>query len=315
MYIRKKIFWLLLFSNIFFITKAQFTINVEQPPALSTPEICVVTVDDVTGKNKIIWEHNPTEGIISYTIYKEVFTNIFDSIGNVPVGGLTEFIDINSSPASQSSVYKIASIDSCGVETVLSYYHKTIILTLGMVGPTISLDWGFYEDESNDFIPSQYLIYRGTDPDNFIKYDSVPGSQHYFNDENIFQIYYYKVGIEKPGGCSSGSKTNYTLSFSNKKDNAAFVGINTSSKLSDNIPIFPNPFTETTIIYIPVTSTLRQTQGSVTVCITDISGKIVLEKEDITGSTYELKRGTLKSGVYFIEITGDKISRGKLIVQ
>ncbi|MBI5219260.1 MAG: T9SS type A sorting domain-containing protein [Bacteroidia bacterium] len=38
--------------------------------------------------------------------------------------------------------------------------------------------------------------------------------------------------------------------------------------------------------------------------ITDISGKIVFEKGNISGNTYQLNRGTLQSGVYFVETRG-----------
>ena len=67
-----------------------------------------------------------------------------------------------------------------------------------------------------------------------------------------------------------------------------------------NINLYPNPFTKSTLISITnITSNYELT-------LYDITGQKAWQEEDLSQSTYELKRGELSKGMYFLEIKTDK---------
>jgi len=67
-----------------------------------------------------------------------------------------------------------------------------------------------------------------------------------------------------------------------------------------DISIYPNPFTKSTLISITnITSSYELT-------LYDITGQKAWQKEDLSQSTYELERGELSKGMYFLEIKTEK---------
>ena len=76
------------------------------------------------------------------------------------------------------------------------------------------------------------------------------------------------------------------------------------------LKIFPNPFSHSTTIQFP-----NPTERSYRMVVTDLSGKVYRIVEDITTSEYVLKKGDLKGGLYFIELRGPKIYRGKIVIE
>ena len=301
------------------------------PAPFQNEKICIVTVDSVLWKNKILWEKTLGVNTEYYLIYKESGTNNYIQIGNVQANQPGEFIDLFSVPESHGDKYKISVLDSCGVESNKSLYHKTINLTIAAFGSTMGLNWDDYIDESGTYTPFRYYIYRGISPSSMVLHDSVSGSFNSYNDLNVFNVYYYKIGVKKTGGCNT-TKSDF-ISFSNKKDNTPFIGIN--EVLCGAIKVSPNPFSEQTTIEIP---NFKNSNTQIT--ISDITGKIVrtitnLNRHaelvsvspkspqqiatNLSGSRNDLQivieRGNLKPGVYFIELRGDRVYRGKLIVE
>ena len=49
--------------------------------------------------------------------------------------------------------------------------------------------------------------------------------------------------------------------------------------------------------------------------LTDLSGKVVRMRENVTTETFILKREGLEKGMYVIELRGDKTYRGKLVIK
>ena len=47
----------------------------------------------------------------------------------------------------------------------------------------------------------------------------------------------------------------------------------------------------------------------------DLTGKILHYADNISGSEYILERNDLEEGYYIIELCGDKIYRGRIIVE
>ncbi|MBI4647647.1 MAG: PKD domain-containing protein [Bacteroidia bacterium] len=188
------------------------------------PEICIVTVDPVSGKNLIIWDKSQNSDIAYFRILREVSTGVYDSIGCVFAPEDCIFTDYLSTPVTQSYQYKIEAVKVNGDVSVRSPYHKTIHLSvsLGVPTTTVQLIWNKYEDESNDFTVSKYYIYRGPSPDNLQLCDSLSGTSDSYTDVNVTGVQYYAIGVTRAGGCNpTGSKDiDDGTSFSNIENNS-----------------------------------------------------------------------------------------------
>jgi hypothetical protein len=265
-------------------------------------QICLVTVDTNTWKNKIMWEKTPDVGTEYYLIYKETGTNSYAQIGNVAANQPAEYIDLFSTPESHGDKYKITVLDTCENESAMSFYHKTINLTISSYGSTMGLIWDDYVDESGNYTPFRYYIYRGSQPNNMTLLDSVSGSFNSYNDVSVFDVYYYMIGVKKPSGCNTTKSTEFTA-FSNKKDNSTLVSVNKNS-LEIDFKIFPNPTKENLVVEISQNAQLEifNSQGQL------IKAKTLTEKKS------DIDLSGISSGVYTLRIKTDKgIAVKKLI--
>nr|NQU91203.1 T9SS type A sorting domain-containing protein [Bacteroidota bacterium] len=74
--------------------------------------------------------------------------------------------------------------------------------------------------------------------------------------------------------------------------------------------IYPNPFSNKTNIEFP-----NPTHSSYTLSIFSISGIKVFEMDNIQSDKIEFERGNLPEGVYLLELKGEKVFRGKIVVK
>jgi len=161
------------------------------------------------------------------------------------------------------------------------------------------------------------VIYRGTDSTGLSEYQSV-GRQLNFTDKDpdaLARKYYYRVAgvIKDPCYPTAGKKADsgpYSHSMSNIEDNRFQTGINDKQMRNEFISIFPNPFSEST------TLKFSNPEGfEYKLSITDLSGKLCRIVDNITTSEYLLEKENLKQGFYFVELTGPKIYRGKIVLE
>jgi hypothetical protein len=143
----------------------------------------------------VVWEKTPGKGTDYYNIYKLGLPN---PIGTVPFNDLSVFIDNASSPMTQAASYAITAVDSCGNESALSDYHRTILLSTSQGVPSgVNLSWNVYEG----FYYTWFYIYRGSSANNLVLIDSVAkanNSPHAFVDLNPppFEMN-YRVAVNK----------------------------------------------------------------------------------------------------------------------
>ncbi|MBI4648313.1 MAG: T9SS type A sorting domain-containing protein [Bacteroidia bacterium] len=270
-------------------------------------ELCLVSVDTVLWKNKVMWSKTQDVGTISYNIYKETGLNEFSLLGNVPISQSSVFIDYSSAPESHGDKYKITAIDTCWAESELSYYHKTMNLTVAVNGATMGLNWDDYIDESGSYVPSKFYIFRGSTPTNIAMYDSISATFHSYNDYNVLDSYYYMVAVKKAGGCNTNKTGENDFSFSNKRLN--FTGIEEIEN-PVNLNISPNPFCDKTIIIFD-----NSKNNFNYLILSDITGKEILRITDISSGKVEIEKGDLAPGVYFVEISGNNVLREKLVIE
>lgn len=178
------------------------TIEIEALLPISE-EICYVEFDTVTWKNNVNWTSTLPGNADSVRIYKE------DGINWIPIGTVykttTNFLDMASDPQAQSYSYKIAVIDTCGNESVLSSYHKTITLLSAYDQPsnTYGFTWSHYEG----LVVTYYYLYGIDASNNVHLVATVNGSDYMYNyvGPNPAYIKYY-VGFETPN--CDGTKAN-----------------------------------------------------------------------------------------------------------
>ncbi len=135
-----------------------------------------------------------------------------------------------------------------------------------------------------------------------------------FTDPNINkELLYYRIGVMKPEPCVPTSKLKagsgpYSQSMSNLEDNRFLTGIN-DPRFATGMTIFPNPFNERTTLKFsnPENHLFR-------LKVMDLTGKILRDVDNISGSEYTFERNELEKGYYIIELSGDKILREKIII-
>ena len=215
------------------------------------PEICIVTVDNSVNKNQVVWttQHEPTTGSTTYAqtagynIYKWGGGTTYTFLGFVPVTQIHVFTDLTSNPPMVSARYKITAVDACGIESTMSFYQQTILLSVmqGQNPGEVPLIWTPYYDESGMFVVDQYQIYRGNHPDSLVFYDQTPFTS--YNDIGVIGQKYYKIVVTKVGGCDpSPAKTIIAGSSSNIINNTN-TSINEQSSSGVSLSIYPNPST------------------------------------------------------------------------
>jgi hypothetical protein len=292
------------------------TISVQYP--YQDEKICLVTVNLQTGKNMIIWEKTPDVGTAYFTIYRETsITGNYIPIGTVPYSNLSIFIDTVAEPEKQPFLYKISVTDSCGNESDMSPYHKTLFLQYSPSHEGNNLSWREYGIENGQINFITYEIYRGVNKQELLKLDDVSSNVDVYTDTDpdaLSKLYYYRLGGVKSIPCHPASakkaEVEYSRSMSNMVDNSSFSNHTGDNVLSDGIMIYPNPFKLNTTIYF------NNPRGhSYTLCITDLSGKICKVVDGIITSEYLLEKRDMKEGLYILELRGEKIFREKIIVK
>jgi hypothetical protein len=207
--------------------------------AHSNPIVCLVTVNEISGKNQIIWEPLPSEIDYNIVILKETNAiNVFEEIGEVSINEIGSFEDVNSSPQIQSNKYSLGVRDNCSDQYYSSpladgYSHKTIHLTANIgVNGNVNLIWSPYEGISF----SSYNIYRGSVSSGLNLIATVASNNLSYTDiaPPVNEMLYV---IEVAGlGCDPSREMMFSRS---NVMNMLASGISEDSRLS--FQVFPNP--------------------------------------------------------------------------
>jgi len=99
-------------------------------------------------------------------------------------------------------------------------------------------------------------------------------------------------------------------SFTIKVNDLLEVGMNDLQGGAAGLSIYPNPFTHSTVIEFS-----NPDKTKYRMYITDLAGKVVLFEDNVLTSRIEFDRNDLPAGVYFVELRGQKIYRGILVIE
>ncbi len=127
------------------------------------------------------------------------------------------------------------------------------------------------------------------------------------SDEGLY------VGETTDGGCfiagytrsyGAGDKDFYVIKIDN-----IYVGLNKVNSSASLLSNYPNPFNYKTTIEFD-----NQERKPYTLRIIDITGKIIKTVDDIRDSKVDVYRQNLTKGVYIVELRGENIFRGRIII-
>jgi len=83
-----------------------------------------------------------------------------------------------------------------------------------------------------------------------------------------------------------------------------------NTEVNHIISVFPNPMTSTSTVEF-----FNPNREAYKLAVTDLMGNIVLSQSGITSNKYIINRGLLSNGIYFIQLQGNEVYKGKLVIQ
>ncbi|OFX39079.1 MAG: hypothetical protein A2X08_03785 [Bacteroidetes bacterium GWA2_32_17] len=291
------------------ITKTA-SVTIIQSPLISAPSICLVTVDSTSTKNLIIWEKPVVTNINSFNIYREI-SSVYTHIASIPYSVTSIFTDITNgvNPNSASYKYKISIVDTCGNESTLSNFNRTIHVAVYPESPCgYNLIWNDYIG----FPVTQYLIYRDSSNTGWLKKDSVSFGNTSWTDFTCYpanDTIAYLVEAIYQEGCNSTKDMAYNSTRSNVQSNYSdYVPLLSTNDF--NLKISPNPTNgKFTVTISNFQSSIINSQLS----IANALGKVIF-KSNITNPKSEVYLLGQPSGIYIVSIkSGKKVYNQKLV--
>ncbi|MBU2913443.1 T9SS type A sorting domain-containing protein [Reichenbachiella agariperforans] len=283
---------------------ADTTIVINIPSQPYTPEICMVTVDEESSKNMLIWSYE-LETVNQFGIYRETNVSGGYSLVEFVDGGMSNsYIDTQSSPEQQSNRYKITSLDSCGTETDLSSYHKTIHLTINKgLGTSWNLIWDAYEG----FSFGTYRIYRSLDGDGFEVLTEIASNLSSYTDSDVTTSdVAYQIEVLNPNNCETNSGGRILENSTSRSNIARTNSVLAIPKLENTITLFPNPTTD--YVFIELGSSLNGVYE-----LSTITGQTLYS--GILTQNSEVDMTSIPSGIYLITLKTNKGIISKRIVR
>lgn len=280
---------------------APFNVNAS---FVAPPQVCIVGMDSLTNENRIVWEKPLTLGIDSFYVYKESnVSNVYTKIGATDYNQLAVFLDANSNPAVQAYRYKISALDTCGTESNVGDFHKTIHLTINQgVGNSWNLIWSHYEGLNF----GSYNIYRGTSLSNMALLTTIQSNLNSYTDLTPpTGPLFYQIEVVNPNNCDPTKIMNYGLSKSNIVDNGV-IGI--SEEVLSTINVYPNPTNDKFTLNV---SNDLLGKGYV---ITDFYGRIISQGK-INSLIQTIDVQEISKGAYFLQIDKSTTKAIKIIKQ
>ncbi|TNE53930.1 MAG: T9SS type A sorting domain-containing protein [Bacteroidetes bacterium] len=291
------------------LSQKSFHIGIRAP---QRNDICVVTVDEETTTNLIVWEKPETDQISHYNIYREnSVAGEFMLIDTVQYTNLSVFNDVIASPLQRSWRYRIAAVNFCDVHGPLSPIHKTLHLnTISSATPgVIDVYWDDYEGIGE----GDYVVHRFTDQNGWeVLSPSVPfGNQTKFSDTPPGGAtgLDYLVTLDLAAPCTATYRAqDFNTSRSNKQKGLFNPGEGTGNSNNEviqingqngSINVYPNPFGQLLVVELEDVSKAE-------IEIRDVQGKLINHWTCFQGQN-EINTEQLSPGIYFVSTMVDGV--------
>lgn len=264
-------------------------------------DICVITVDEATTTNLVVWEKVQTIGIDYYNIYRETSTQgEYVLIDTVRASNISIFNDVIASPMERSWSYKISAVNICGTESPLSTAHRTIHLDLLDLGNnSVQVNWNAYLGTAF----TDYIVWRYTTANGWEQAGTVPNNTLTFTDPVDYATpgldYMVEFALSTP--CSAEKAQDFNTVRSNRERGQFAAGEgtgNSSNSISENylntIQFYPNP-TSDKLVFI------QEGTEKISYKIVSLSGQLMQTTES-SQSVTTIDLSNLTAGVYLVEL-------------
>lgn len=270
-------------------------------------EVCIVTVDTTSGYNLVVWE-KPVVGHIShYKIYQEqTQAGVFNLVGSVLYIDSSQFVDSLANPMVRSYRYKISAVDTCGVESELSWNHKTIHMVKSSFAGDNYLSWDNYEG----FTYPSFLVWKYTDQTGWANIATLPSNLNSYTDlaPTGTNIDYFIEAVPSDG-CTSTKAQDHNTTRSNRQTILSGTNIEEFEKIYVNL--FPNPTKNQFQIQLS-----NGTVNNWSYEVYDISGKSILRQRKLSNNNHTIDLSDTESGIYLVRIQmGNKMVFRKVVKQ
>ena len=277
---------------------------------LTTPQICVASVDTALNKVIVVWDETATPAAQSYTLYTETKPGGgYVKLAQIAAGQGGTYIDSVSNVDKNPHRYTIVGNYSCGASKI-STPHNNMVLTYAKNQLGVSLQWNKYIGVDIE----NYKINRYTPTSGWVAYDTVSASVNKYEDLALpspipGEFYYYVEAITQ-------NNCNIKVANSNLTQNLGNVGIYVNELEADdhNFEVFPNPSQG------DVNLSLKLNKASlIEVRIFNLQGQVVeyFNLGEMAGTVKEpLELKHISTGAYFIEVETDEfVEKTPLIIQ
>jgi hypothetical protein len=269
-------------------------------------EICMVTVDSVSGSNIVVWNKEFNLGISEYEVHKETSSlNVFQFLGTVPFDSLSQFIDTASNSSVHSYRYKLRTVDSCGNYSEFLAYHKTIHLVSNIgLNNTVNLVW-------DDYIGFEYLTFyinRYHPSTGWVVLDSVASNVHSYTDNSYPSLagLEYDIEVVPTMPCVAEKAQDHNTTRSNRHTIAPPNPSIIDESILLNARVQPNPSNGLFTIIVEASNWSYS--------VLDMNGKLIMNERASTNNA-EVNIQELEAGIYMIQISVDGDSIYKKIVK
>jgi hypothetical protein len=290
-----------------------------QVSVLYKNNLCLVTVDTAINKCVLTWEEFPGSNLLGYNIMRETsLTGLYDSITTIPLGTMSTYTDMTSSPSQHNERYKVNGVDSCGQSNSLQGSPQwTSIHLISFAGGLNQANLIWNNVYNNTFVP-QYYIYRNNNGTGWQVIDSIGIAISPVTYTDIFApagINQYAVELLSLISCvpMRTSSTPYTSVFSN----TSMVTVTGTEEFLSNssISIYPNPTNDFLCI-----NTNFISAKEVSYTLFHLYGQKLKElytgKSSIGKQEQKFSLKEFSSGIYFVKINaGGKEEVKKLVKQ
>ena len=273
-------------------------------------EICMVTVDSNSTHNVVIWEKANQPAQIDYiNIYRHNLLGPDSLIGSQNWSDTSEFHDYNADPNLRSYTYRIAGVNSLGIEGPKSLPHKTIHFSvLDNASGNFFLLWDHYIGNPTP----GYDCWRdslGVDNWDWVNTATGIDSSWWDNNVPVNNINtWYVVTTDWSSGCTS-TRANHNQSRSNKTQ-PVVGGVSVEENEIQEFSVYPNPSID---IFNVVFSS--KSFDPITIEVIDVLGKSILKEQNIKIiGQYKYQFDVQSKGVYFIKISNSTSVITKRIV-
>jgi len=272
-------------------TTATDSVNVQVLRGQYYADLCLVTVDTATSRNRIFWNGFQLEILDSVFLYKEgISWGQLIRLGSFPASQPGEYLDVQSNPALKADAYTISVLDHCSFESDPGSLYSTLHLYVNQgIGTTWNLQWEPYGGGQ----AYTYRIYRGNASGPLQLIDSLSGFESQYNDLNA-PAGYVSYLIEAVLNTNCSLSPTGVSSFSNiVRGNGSSYGIGNEAASAEFI-----------LIHNPVAN-LFSVQGDKLSEITRIrllslSGSQVTEWQNPSDPSFDVS--SVASGLYLLNI-------------